>query len=84
VDEHKRYERRMAVWLLVTYVLIGILTAALVLVEAALREGGEGRGLADAEGSVRLGYSAVVAESSPVRKRSLPRGCEAAKRLFAG
>ncbi len=34
VDQHKRYERRMALWLLVTYVLIGILTAALVLYAA--------------------------------------------------
>jgi hypothetical protein len=30
VDRHRQYERRQAVWLLVTYVLIAIVTAALV------------------------------------------------------
>jgi hypothetical protein len=34
VDRHRQYERRQALWLLVTYILIGIVTAALVLYAA--------------------------------------------------
>jgi hypothetical protein len=34
VDAHRHYERRQAVWLLVTYILIGIVSAALVLYAA--------------------------------------------------
>jgi hypothetical protein len=34
VDQHKAYERRMAVWLLVTYTLIAIVAAALVIYAA--------------------------------------------------
>src|SRR5688572_2536211 len=34
VDQHRRYERRMTLWLFVTYVLIAIVSAALVLYAA--------------------------------------------------
>jgi hypothetical protein len=34
VDRHRQYERRQTVWLLVTYILIGIVSAALVLYAA--------------------------------------------------
>lgn len=33
-EPHKRYERRMTLWLLITYALIGLLSAALVLYAA--------------------------------------------------
>jgi hypothetical protein len=34
VDQHRRYERRQAVWLFVTYILIALVSAALVLYAA--------------------------------------------------